>query len=114
MKVKTSELTGFQLDLAVAKTEGEQAELNHGEVVTRKTIGYQEYRLVWQPSTDWAQGGTIIGRERIGVEPHPNSELWISFCNGVSYVGPTPLIAAMRCYVASKLGDEIELPEELN
>jgi hypothetical protein len=26
---------------------------------------------------------------------------------------PTPLIAAMRCYVASKMGDEIELPEEL-
>ena len=27
--------------------------------------------------------------------------------------GPTPLVAAMRCYVASKLGDEVELPEEL-
>jgi hypothetical protein len=27
--------------------------------------------------------------------------------------GPTPLIAAMRCYVASKLGDDVELPEGL-
>jgi hypothetical protein len=27
--------------------------------------------------------------------------------------GPTPLIAAMRCYVASKLGDYIDIPEEL-
>jgi hypothetical protein len=27
--------------------------------------------------------------------------------------GPTPLIAAMRCYVASKLGDEVEIPSEL-
>jgi hypothetical protein len=27
--------------------------------------------------------------------------------------GPTPLIAAMRCYVASKLGDEVEVPDEL-
>lgn len=27
--------------------------------------------------------------------------------------GPTPLIAAMRCYVASKLGEEMEIPEEL-
>ena len=27
--------------------------------------------------------------------------------------GPTPLIAAMRCYVASKLGDEVEVPVEL-
>lgn len=28
-------------------------------------------------------------------------------------VGPTPLIAAMRCYVASKLGDEVDVPEGL-
>lgn len=27
--------------------------------------------------------------------------------------GPTPLIAAMRCFVASKLGDEVEVPDEL-
>jgi len=27
--------------------------------------------------------------------------------------GPAPLIAAMRCYVASKLGNEIDIPEEL-
>jgi hypothetical protein len=27
--------------------------------------------------------------------------------------GHTPLIAAMRCYVASKLGDEVEIPDEL-
>jgi hypothetical protein len=27
--------------------------------------------------------------------------------------GPTPLIAAMRCLVASKLGDEVDVPEEL-
>ena len=27
--------------------------------------------------------------------------------------GPTPLIAAMRCYVISKLGEEVEVPDEL-
>ena len=27
--------------------------------------------------------------------------------------GPSPLIAAMRCYVASKLGDNVEIPEGL-
>ena len=29
------------------------------------------------------------------------------------YYGPTPLIAAMRSFVASKLGDEVEIPKEL-
>lgn len=32
---------------------------------------------------------------------------------GWQQTGPTPLIAAMRCYVARKLGDEVEVPEEL-
>jgi hypothetical protein len=27
--------------------------------------------------------------------------------------GPTPLVAAMRCFVKSKCGDEIEVPKEL-
>jgi hypothetical protein len=27
--------------------------------------------------------------------------------------GPTPLVAAMRCYVASKLGDTVEIPDDL-
>jgi hypothetical protein len=27
--------------------------------------------------------------------------------------GPTVLIAAMRCFCCSQLGDEIEIPEEL-
>jgi hypothetical protein len=27
--------------------------------------------------------------------------------------GPTPLIAAMRCYIASKMGDEVKVPDEL-
>lgn len=30
------------------------------------------------------------------------------------FLSDTPLIAAMRCYVASKLGEEIEIPEGLN
>jgi hypothetical protein len=30
-----------------------------------------------------------------------------------SATGPTPLIAAMRCYALSKLGEEIEIPEDL-
>jgi hypothetical protein len=32
--------------------------------------------------------------------------------DGVSY-GPTPLIAGMRCYVASEMGDEVDAPEGL-
>ncbi len=99
MKLKTSELTGVALDWAVAQCE--------------------EYGIGgFYPSTDWAQAGPIIERERIAIDGTAILGQWMA----VFYVpeeepwemrGPTPLVAAMRAYVASKLGDEIEVPEEL-
>ena len=107
MKISTSELTGIALDWAVAKCE----------------VGADFIAEVDDPhfySTDWTQGGPIIEREKIhfklaggigyvawisyGIGPHKNEH---------SQHGPTPLIAAMRCYVASQLGDEIDVPDEL-
>ena len=75
---------------------------------------------------DWSYGGPIIERWKINIGV---PELWketgvelASFWDAqvadasLDYIhqsGPTPLIAAMRCYVASKLGDEVDIPEEL-
>ena len=114
--MKTSELSGAALDWAVAKAEGEKAERHHGEVVTWKTIAYREYRLVWRPSTDWAQGGPIIEREGIELNRYAGEWMATLVTGGVSISeeqGSTQLIAAMRSYVASQLGDEIDIPEEL-
>jgi hypothetical protein len=70
------------------------------------------------PPTDWAQGGPIIEREKIGLKYTGAAMEFVAWVNGElstvhDHYGPTPLIAAMRCYVASKMGDEIELPEEV-
>ena len=72
-------------------------------------------------STDWGQGGPIIEREKICPWFTTSDGFWkaapLAYMDGdisiMDSVGPTPLIAAMRAYVASKLGDEIEIPEEL-
>lgn len=74
----------------------------------------------YSPSTDWAQGGPIIEREGIctkrqlpcSVGYEWNSWQHTKFGNGDAS-GPTPLIAAMRCYVAYCLGNEVNVPEEL-
>lgn len=91
--MKTSELTGNALNWAVHYIEHGQCE------------GYspQEY------STDWAQSGPIIEREGLTLDQWDDYPQWKS---GNCY-GPTPLIATMRCYVASKLGDTVEIPKEL-
>ena len=82
-------------------------------------VGRNRSQDGYAPSVDWAQGGPIIEREKIYCKPKQNGE-WRSYTydgkgNGVSnsISGETPLIAAMRCYVASKLGETIENPENL-
>jgi hypothetical protein len=100
--MKTSELTGAALDWAVAICE---------------------HNVGWEPegedrdfySTNWAQGGPIIEREKLNLWWCKGNQFYTSTHQDGTTVedGPTPLIAAMRCYVASKLGDEVEIPEEL-
>jgi hypothetical protein len=98
MKIKTSELTGAALDLAVEKCEYMRHSL---ESDFCGLVGYaRDY------STDWAQGGPIIERERVHVYPI-DANTWEADTLDYTQFGPTPLIAAMRCYVASKLGDEV-------
>jgi len=105
-RAKTAELTGEALDRAV------------GKAMKLQDPYWHEGRCAWF-STDWAESGPIIEREGITITPY-------SIHNGVIkawkagrdwplphfpfYWGSTPLIAAMRCYVASVLGDEVELP----
>ena len=73
------------------------------------------------PSTNWSQGGPIIEREKIELIPPKDEDdnewmaVWYK-CEDAEagiQVGTSPIIAAMRCYVASKLGDEVDIPEEL-
>jgi hypothetical protein len=99
--MKTDELDGIALDWAVAKCEKPEWLGNQAEVYVLKA-GFH-------PSTDWAQGGQIIERERIEIVPN---DMWDAYKEGqhVPNTGATPLVAAMRCYVASKLGDEINVP----
>ena len=73
------------------------------------------YRHDDSPSTDWSQGGPIIEREKIATQFWVSEGAWEALIKGgffASY-GPTPLIAALRCYVASKLGAEVEVPDEI-
>lgn len=117
MKIKTLELIGAALDWAVAKTDRRELSKHHECWVPVK--GQEHFSEPFKPSTDWSRGGPIIEREALTVEsPGLMGGAWIcsrfgSGSIGVQGYGPTPLIAAMRCFVASKLGNEIDVPEEL-
>jgi hypothetical protein len=120
MKIKTSELIGLALDWAVAKCESRP----HSFTLLDNRSEPPLKVVLFQPSTDWSQGGPIIEREKIFLVPSFNEKsIPTSVWGAEKYDryfrpawfgdGPTPLIAAMRAYVARKMGDEIEVPEEL-
>ena len=114
--MKTSELTGLALDWAVAQAQGLETWNDSSQILL---VGDDE---PYHPATDWAQGGPIIEREWLDITPWPNESRedmrW--HCQqhdsggDCAQYGPTPLIAAMRCYVASVLGDEIKILKELS
>jgi hypothetical protein len=79
-----------------------------------------ERQIVWpedySPSTNWAQGGPIIEREGLCLWSEGydwEAKIQIGSGEWLTEWAETPLVAAMRCYVASKLGDEVDIPEEL-
>jgi len=121
--MKTSDLTGAALDWAVAKCEGWPMDIWYDE--DQMPMIRDDEVPEWKPSTDWAQGGPIIEREKIDLfTEKPTNESWIASVarhqNGLRLTGwrlhqygPTPLSAAMRCYVSFRLGDTVEVPDEL-
>lgn len=138
MKHKTSELDGCELDSAVAVALNLPVRyIVDGAHLARKQDApfdtgpdAEDFEAVFRPSLYWAHGGPILERERICVEfygthwgaeprdlkgrqlpdlsPEKHKQMSDGWCP-VMADGPTPLIAAMRAYVASRLGDEVDL-----
>lgn len=108
--MKTSELTGAALDWAVARIEGFPADTARFiDIFIYQNRTGQGYCY----SRDWSLAGPIIERERIDLRGDGDGG-WVAYDNlNPEQAGPTPLIAAMRCYVASMLGDEVTIPDEL-
>lgn len=121
MKIKTETLTKGTLDWAVAKCLDMPVSMTVGGWFVFDSDAYPEFcndyndnkLQAFSPSTNWAHGGPIIEREKMRVQPFMGK--WISYIDTTAAHadGPTPLVAAMRCYVASKLGEEVEVPDEL-
>lgn len=125
--INTNDLTGAALDWAVDRAEGKRPSLfvavDQGRGMPRRY------------STDWTLAGPIIEREGIALRRHSSgvwyamqskylgdsegarwsTKQWVSqtVTRPIRFAGPTLLIAAMRCYVAAKLGDRISAPDAL-
>jgi len=117
MKIKASNATGPALDWLVVYLQTLAA--TGGKTILTEDLMRQAVKNgMASPSTDWAQGGPIIEREGLHLRKSGckwQCDYWndITLNFDTSY-GSTPLIAAMRRYVASKLGDDVEIPNGLS
>lgn len=111
MKVKTSELSGKALDWAVAETQGRKR-----ITTTRKEFGLNVAKNIVPPySTEWAWCGPLIAS--FGVWISDDEGAFTASCkphfDRAIYDAETPQIAICRAVVAAKLGDEVDIPDEL-
>lgn len=151
-KYTVSELEGYRLDMAVARAEGLTICESGGSIWAKDEsgdhMGYitSDSMPAYSPSKLWQQGGPIIDRDHIFLQPpcrehhhggstpgwnrydywratvSANTRVWFkpedrepgAFLSDKGRVGrgcgSTPLVAAMRAYVTSKFGEEVELP----
>ena len=128
MKVKVSEATNNQLNWMVAKCI-----YPHGSDEWLNCISAQEHYC-----TDWSQGGPIFSGAGIGAlfdtgsacrKPSwfatPDDQFISTSYEGEYFdpafmvsedpgqYGETELIAKARCFVASRLGETVEVPDDL-
>lgn len=119
MKLKTDTLTGKALDWAVAKIQDELPLVNTPLGLRLPPAQFSDESL-YSPSTNWAIAGPIIDAQKLvlgyfgapGVE-RPCASRFDHGKHLNMEFGDTVLEAAMRCFVASRLGTVVDVPEEL-
>ncbi|WP_234265227.1 phage protein NinX family protein [Hydrogenophaga sp. NFH-34] len=111
MKVKTSSLSGMALNWAVTLIELERQEQVGEHVKGWLANDIRAGRCIYPYSTDWLWGGPIIDRMKFEFKFNKSDQLFRVLDNKRHcWRGETHLIAAMRAYLASVKGDEIEFP----
>jgi hypothetical protein len=115
--MKIFDIDNASLDRWVAKAEG--IEVRYSNVGEFWRVLGEIDEVQWLPHRDWSQAGPIIEREKIAVLPF--GQQWSAVIGSdmgnlaeqirqhPECTGPTPLIAAMRCYVMHRFSaDELE------
>ena len=124
---QSNELTGMALNWAVAtamgltRLKGDRSKGESGDLFVEVPLGNGTFNLIrWSPSTNWGQAGPIIEECGMGVYRNyvrDGSGKWEGYVaamrdpHGVG-TGSSMCEAAMRCFVAGKLGEEVDIPEE--
>lgn len=126
MKVKTADLTGSALTWAFTLAEGWEPFLMTIEVKDKPPVYFVQCRdrQVSDP-LGWAQVGPVLDREVIWLRgPHDATkpdgtvavriDYWYAHKNHRHVQNDKdPITAVVRCHIASRLGEYVDIPDEL-
>ena len=121
IEVKTADLAGEALGWAVGKAEGQDVFLvqpqygNPWRVFARYRASATEYDKRYNPWEDWALGGKLIEKYRVGFGLYSDYFFAVTGLDDPpgDSEGSTHMVAACRAIVAAKLGDTVQVPKEL-
>ena len=117
MKIHIDKLTLVQLNWAVAQillpaTKNAKVWYMPEQQYDQHKVWFPTVSDSFDPTHSWEITGPLIEQERIHVWYHNLSQRWIGSSDLTGdHMGLTALEAAVRAYVGSYLGEEIEVPE---
>jgi hypothetical protein len=125
VRVKVKNLKGIALDWAVAKCEGLPIVLNpmgfddsvqqSGYWVWYDGLGQAPSQMIgvdYSPSKISLEGAVIMEREKINIE-YDGDDVLASDGMSIHMYGSSSFVAAMRVYVCTKMGVEIDVPAKI-
>src|SRR5688500_17161120 len=123
--VKIDDLSGCDLDLAVARALGRKDALKSQlspHIVLCEPTPTRAYWIEYSPTTKWFQGGPIIDSENINIESYfnrvTNRREYVAYVGENKYAttsllskGDSHLEASMKVFVKIKFGENIDIEE---
>lgn len=119
--INVADATPLQIDWLVAKCQGYKLVSDGISILIERgkelrILGPNSSSLSFSPSTNPSHSQPIIESKRIGIVPRSSGwEAAIDLDEGDAMVqfaiGPTTLVAGMRCFLISELGETVEVPE---
>lgn len=115
MKKRVADLSGAELDYAVALAEGYSPHLGRAYDGTPSCAREPGILGRWfHFSTEWEECGPLIEKHVASLDSHSDGWTAIAWHDDLIHTvasqdGPTPLIAACRCIVARHFGEYVEI-----
>jgi hypothetical protein len=114
VKKQIKDLELYEIDFLIAKVEGFEIKITKEDTDSIIWVLGDNRWIVYSPTTNHSQAWPIIESERINIRHLDVMEKWLADIDGNEACGKTSLEAAMRAFVVSKFGYDVDIYNLIN